>query len=412
MEMNISNLPDVCLFAIFDHLPLSDLLDIDKISLRWANLKQAACNRRKEITILAGNDPTQKLITKSKFPQYTSSTKKYNTVQYLWFPKDIEARLSVFSSLTTLNIAICNIPSGALEQILFLLDNSVPNLKHLFIRLKFMGNEIGDTVKNRIQRLFDSINRLPSLRLIILEYEHYFGFQDIQLPVLQHLNEFYFHSIDQGCALLNSLETYAQTNKKLTKIGLLNTINDQKWLDRILKLENASTFTHLNIQLCLEERKLDQFCTRFFSLTELHLSIGTLSLGQLTTALIKLPKLKRLTLSLTFMDLRYRPLSDEDNTAHTVCSLASIQHLHIVVNLSAHSQLESAHFGLIFPQITSLSIEYFFHGCRDCGLEVRSGEDEATKTCVNNLVRPWVAQCTKLKRVVTIFGYTGQELEH
>ncbi len=412
MTTSITSLPDVCLFAIFDHLPITDLLNIDKVSSQWANLKQAACNRRTDLTLFVGDDPALKLVTKSRFPQYSSSTTKYSTVHCFGLNQNLADRLSVFISLTTLNIAICNVPSGALERVLALLDSSAPNLKHLFIRLKFMGKEQGEIVKSRFFRLFETINTLINLKVLVLEYQHFFGFQDIQLNVLQHLHQFYFQSIDQGSALLNSFESYAQANKSLTKIGLLNTINDQRWFDRILKLENASSFTHLNIQLNVEERTLDRFCSRFSSLTEVHLCIGTLSLCQLTTALAKLTQLNRLTLSLTFMDLRYRPLSEEDNTGHSIRSLTTIEHLQIVVNLSAHSQLESAHFGLIFPQIKQLSIEYYLHGCRDCGLEVRSGEpDEIINNCVRHLVKPWIAQCTRLERVVTIFGYTGQERE-
>ena len=62
--MSFFNLPDVCLFIIFDNLPLPDLLRIHLINAQWILVQQSALRRRRTL-VLVSTSGVSHIISKS-----------------------------------------------------------------------------------------------------------------------------------------------------------------------------------------------------------------------------------------------------------------------------------------------------------------------------------------------------------
>ena len=72
--MNINELPDLCLRAIFTKLPLEDLIKAGQVCLLWKHLRQSECRKRRTVTLLLGRDPAL-LFAELKFHNYDTNSK-------------------------------------------------------------------------------------------------------------------------------------------------------------------------------------------------------------------------------------------------------------------------------------------------------------------------------------------------
>ena len=408
--MSLPTLPDLCLFGIFDHLPPRDLLSLHLVCNRWDNLQRTACGRRKRLTICIGQDPIG-MLTTSMFAEELPHPD--DRLQFPWLNQDVtDFLLFHFSRLTVLHIVIHRIPTTALLKIVDMLDSLSPTLKSLQLNLQFMGNEPAAGVTNRFTALFQSINALPALEHLTLEIRHLLNFEHINLPILRRLHQFRFSSLDRISSLMASLRNYAVPNQNLSQICLITPIHDLNSIDDLLKLDQnlGQKFTHLLPGLSWHDQsRLAQFCNHFRSLTYLHLSIGTLSLRQLTTAMRNLTSLTNFSIMIDFIQ-HHQPLSLEDGTPPAdFHPLSSVRNLKVTTTLSSHRQLESVHLGHIFPGLETLRIEYTYNECTACRFDnFELLDEEARMQCVQWLVRPWQEQCTRLQRLVT----AAQFLQH
>lgn len=408
-----AQLPDVCLFVIFDNVPVIDLLQVDQVCSRWAALKTAACNRRRDLTILVGPNATQ-LVEKSRFAGNDAIVSPISSISFYWLNQEnADILRERFVNIVNLQFVINNLPGKALLKACDLLSHYAVNLQSLIVRLSFarVGSvshqEWSTETVSYTHRLLNILPSMCHLRKLTLEINSKVN-RSFNLPILGQLEQFAFYSDDDNTVfLLDLLRSYVPSNQFPQRISILNPITKDTFTD-FLRLSNPGKFTALCLKLpgfdlAPQVQALASFTERFTSLTSLELISGMVGLLELSHSLAGL-------FQLTHLKLFSGPAKwTENNTSSfDLYPLPSISSLSLDIWLTSHRDMYFAHFGTVFPSVKWLRIRpHYYNSSRNKRLNAcpvcfgSLSTREEFQRCIQLLVQPWLDQCTTLKSLLT-----------
>ena len=265
---SLAEMPDLCLIVIFDNLPLLDLIHIDEVCPRFGFLKEEACRHRKDLTLLLGDGVYPFEITLAD-DEFKDDSFYYGDISQLKL-STLTARSAsqigaTFPNITTLKIAVEQQfelgPRFVLHQLVVMLETYSQQLITLKLYLNFLGtsadfyylNEPDNAVviRDLFQKLALLTGDMKELKSFTFDCAHNIcvdeDFEEIDLPVLNRLEEFYFSTKDFADILIESLGKYGQSNTSLQQITLLNPIFDSQDLFLQLNRDFRDRFTILKI---------------------------------------------------------------------------------------------------------------------------------------------------------------------
>lgn len=272
----------------------------------------------------------------------------------------------------------------------------------------------------QLSSIIHTINSMPKLKGLALVFSNYISESDLNLPILANLEEFCFFSYDNPKMLLQSLRKYALANPSLQKLA----INSEPYMHRkdysvefqLLEPKLSQKFTR--ISRIWFPFIVDNFFTNFTNLTSLIIEQNFEFLQHLTMVqlAVKLSPLEQLLhLKIHLITTQNRTLSVDDHIMPSqVSQLPSIKILQLLFSGSAHTDVHSAHFGLIFPSLVILRVQYAHWQCLPCRYDLRHNSNLKTQLkCYQKAVSPWWEQCLHLKKLYVFPWATGvyQELE-
>ena len=256
--MNITALPDLCLLQIFDNIPPLQLLQIHKICNRFQGLQSASCLRRKSLHVVVNHClasdgdlfertffaiPYQQELLREdgskEYPETLPSIDQYLQYQQLEL-EDAKTLARIFPNIKHLKMAvILNSRLTDTNDLIYLLNAWSAKLTTLNMCCHYTNNFYwGDLMENleinanisaqlflllgkwkvylqlslNYSKIPECINRMTSLRQLALVFSNYFTMDNtkpIDLPILKHLEQFYFFSYDHPKMIMNSLKKYA-----------------------------------------------------------------------------------------------------------------------------------------------------------------------------------------------------------
>ena len=445
----ITSLPDVCLLHIFDRLPLRDLATISEVSDHWATLQQTIFTRRGILTLLIGEQPYN-LVNSSyfSFPTNSSMIVELNGTSKapLELPSvdesTVKSLVEKYSNCARLEISVNNIDSSLSRHLCCLLEAWSATLVSLKLWIRFsLTDRLSLTARNIISsdlfRIVALINRLPQLTHLTLDIHNQLtlGIESeeleddnldvqIELPCLAQLKEFYFYSLNGADSLVDSLLRYAQSNEKLVKVGLRNSIYSAECMGKYLEMNSSllKKFTHLNshqiakylknaffLPFChsnafhLSRYHLEEFSTKFSSLITLSTTVAQKSIPFLFKSLSKLSNLVDLRLYIYFEDpsRSNEGKSANENTNDTdplLESLTTVKSLSLYGGISSHKQMLILQPGNTFPSLNEIRVALSLYGCPDCDYElIGAVSPEKREECYRQMTKPWIQQCPLLK---------------
>lgn len=425
--MSINDLPNSCLRNILAFLPVQDLIQIGLVCRKWHALQWSVFCRQKSVSILVGRNALD-LISESRFviphldkivdeqgkqlypPQHGSIFIQLKTLSLNW--KMVHFLADSFPNIIDLEMVLKEVSSSAIDHVIYLLHFWIARLQTVKIYCRFSSEVRRSTVSDRLYRLLDILNSLPSIRLLTLVFDTRFVFVEpnvsyqIYLPVLSRLEEFYFATVDEPQCLLNSLERFAIKNRKLRKIGIASYIdaNNVHSHERFLSINHrlVSRFRQLFIMKPpVDSEYLFKFCSVYTSLTSIKIFNIALTLSQLAATLVPLHSLVHLGFAIKFF--RKAPFFKDDLVpANKIPQLPSIKVLTLNVSLKSHTDLHSRHLGHIFSGLQVLQINHDFFHCITCKCDhYRKTSKVKCKECMVELLSPWKQQCLQLKFIYT-----------
>ena len=412
MMLTINQLPDLCLLAIFNHLPVVDLMRLGSVCTRWRMVQLNSCSSRNKLTILITKETSSHKTFNSNTWIFQSSIDQRSTLKLVWLNKKIAKKLIIyFVQLQSVELILTRCSLDILLALNVLLQNCAKQLFSLKIychlKLSLSAKKKHLITDQWTVHLLPLINSMIKLKQLTICFGGNFisrndVLDQIQLPILNNLTEFNFYSHDTADRLYESFQRYLPSSK-INHFQLFNTIDDS--LDQFIEIN--SNFADRIATLCVnrfDREQLWRFCVTFNSLTTLTLNPGRYSLVQVVNILRTLKQLKTLRLVINF---DFSPTFSVDNLLHPVSAqiaqLNSIQSVHIVIpqGLHSHNVLHSRHLCWIFPELLSFTLEYpIKFRCDHCitfGSCFRGSE--LRQKCIQQLWRPWKLQCTNLRDV-------------
>ena len=415
-------LPVECLLYIFDQLTFNDLIRLDQVTHQWRPLVFSALCRRREFALLVNPDkseiekipfcnfkipfPFNSIFDRELNNNYISNFEKNvvnvikvsnlgvklnkpsNDEYFTEFAKFTNARLRGeltnwidvhFPNLQSLTIIHPFIKSEELKDLNILLNKMKTHLftLNLWFRPKYMyknGVPVLSTNDPNIVLLFKTINKLPSLKQLTIDFEFQFetpiNWKQIEFgSIISRLHRVHLNLFNSNTWIIHLLDRFARSNHELKEIGI-------PLLESDLNNPNlpADRITHLHMALSLTQSEFCKLCHRFTSLKKLGVSI----MRQCTTfklVLFYLPKLIHLThlvlfvhantysidpFSLNFKDPRKPGLVKWDPPK---CS--TIQNLSLIIFPTSHKNFYS--FPDIFSSVQNLEVFFGSNRCDLCG---------------------------------------------
>ena len=377
----LSHFPDLCIFNIFHHLPLIDLIHVGPVCKNWMALQRFEVKYHRPslvITQYEGEARELELLHEQQNPQYGNNLLEHvhrevdgspwvkfcSNDQILLFnaincPNHVLQDSFIFplscklTNITDLTLFQLNLPdlqaANALHQMSRLTSHWSKTLVSLNVHFSFHGacpfgtifyDQVTEsTIRQGVDQLFRSINQIKSLRTLLLNATFYglILMTSTQLTFLSHLELFVVEKIDNTLWMLQSIcESPAEGNPNL-QIACGELITFEQLFGR-LNLRVSSKFVRLNLSdrlIVSDYKHLQRFSTRFRSLISLTLYSMKMPMTMIIRCLSQLTELVYLKVKFEKIVQEQVPINEErDNNGDEEGENGAFQFLpHILEDL-------------------------------------------------------------------------------